>query len=1448
MKKLFTSFLLIVVTPVLLLAQHNYFNSNHLDPYNPEYVKGEILIKFKDEIRVKPIKQRGIFKTGIASVDKTLEPYQIKAVNKVFKETRQQRQAQRNTKTIHDYRGNEIEVSALFNIYKLQFDTVWDVKQIVKKLKEDKNVDFAEPNYIATMSVTPNDPFYSQQTGLTAINAPQAWDIETGDSSVIIGIIDTGVEWDHPDLSDKIWENSNEIPDNGIDDDGNGYIDDVRGWNFIDDNDDPYDDNGHGTHVSGIAAASTDNGIGIAGVSWGSKIMIIKALSFMGSGSYGDLAQAVEYASNNGAKVINMSLGGYANSYTLLTALENAYSTSIIVASAGNDGLPVEKTQFSPQAPCFPAAYSFVLGVQVPGLNFSNYDPNGPTTTTNGFNYELGAPGVQIYSTWLAHSYGRLTGTSMAAPFVSGAVALLCSHFPDWSNDLTFGQLIQTSNGLINIYSALTTTPVPVLAYQNYSVIDTISVDDDDGVADAGETVELVTSIKNFWGQADTVSMTIRLKRPWHDSVYINIIDSISSFGNISAYATVNNEPDPFKIEISSNTPNNSNIMLEYTISCANSDSVWEGTFWLTTQRGIELSGIFSSDTTLSNGYLYIVTGNMLVNQGVTLTIEPGTRIQFNAGKYLRIDGCLVANGTADSTIILTSNCQSHAPGDWEGLRFTGSAESAIFDTNGNYISGSILKYTEVELSKGISISNCSPYISNCEIHDNYVHESGKSGIYLDNSNSIVEYNHVYENDKYYNSFCSGHGAGIDVAYGGSPVIRYNLIESNRGACLGGGVAIEAGNPLVSHNIIRGNSSASYSYGYGGGGLYMNTGVVEGNNIYDNYTIKWGGGAPLFPTGGGVFYEGGTFKKNNLINNIDDGIQIKALCCPYDTIPDIIDSNNIFNNRSTTPDFSSYEHFDLRMATSDAQNCFNNYWGTSNSDTIAEHIWDFLDDFDLGMVTFEPYETLPVEAAPGFLYNVQFTPPSPIGNEEDTITLIFSKPMDTTYPPYVTFGVREPFTQHQIDGIWTDSTHWQGIYSFDLTTGDGINHLRVVSAKDEDSVEIPKDKRFSFIINAAGAESVNFMATPGIGKVELEWNNTGLVDFLGFNMYRYMKLTDSTHSNPQVINTSLITDTVFTDFNVIPDSTYYYYYKVVNTDLRESDSSKIATATPFNAANGDANGDLSVSVLDITTIVSYMLNQNPTPFIFDAADVNGDNTINVLDIIGCVQIISGAKSVPLSQIINTSNEVAYYEIEDGTVYLESSGNVAALQFETDSLSPQQIEQLRIFSKQKGFEFAYGKIENHIIGILYSLTQKVIPEGNQKLFKLEGITNESFTINNIFGGDLYGDYVPVLKKGEQLPVTDEAVIKVSPNPFNGITRINYSVPENGTVSLKLYNLSGSFIRSFATGYCPAGSYSFTWDGTNNSKQQLKPGIYLLQMEENGDSGKTYHKEVKIVLVK
>ena len=223
------------------------------------------------------------------------------------------------------------------------------VENAISLLESDPNVRYAEPNYIGYLDdVFPNDPRFTElwgihntgQTGGTPdadIDAPEAWDLETG-GEVLIGVIDTGVDWHHEDLADNIYTNPGEIPANGIDDDGNGFIDDVHGWDFINNDNDPFDDHYHGTHVAGTIAGVGDNGIGVAGVCWSAKIMPIKWISSSGQGTNSAAIQSVEYATMMGVKVTNNSWRFFEYSQALRDAIEAAGNAGcLFVASAGNE-------------------------------------------------------------------------------------------------------------------------------------------------------------------------------------------------------------------------------------------------------------------------------------------------------------------------------------------------------------------------------------------------------------------------------------------------------------------------------------------------------------------------------------------------------------------------------------------------------------------------------------------------------------------------------------------------------------------------------------------------------------------------------------------------------------------------------------------------------------------------------------------------------------------------------------------------------------------------------------------------------------------------------------------------------------------------------------------------------------------------------------------------------
>ncbi|MBI3943064.1 MAG: S8 family serine peptidase [Chloroflexi bacterium] len=280
---------------------------------------------------------------------------------------------------------------------------------VLASLRNENSVEFAEPNYLAYISGAPNDASYAQQWALSKIQAAQAWDLGTGDPNIIVGVVDTGADFSHPDLAGKL----------------------VPGYNFVANNSNPQDDHGHGTHVSGITAAATNNGLGIAGVGYNVRVMPLKALSASGSGSHADIANAIIYGADHGVKVINMSLGGSSTSATLQDAVNYAYNKGVtIVAAAGND---------NSSAPSYPGAYPNVIAVASTDSSdlkssFSNY----------GSNISVAAPGSGILSTVVGGSYQAWSGTSMASPHVAGLAALVLSAKPTLTNSQV-RQIIQNS-------------------------------------------------------------------------------------------------------------------------------------------------------------------------------------------------------------------------------------------------------------------------------------------------------------------------------------------------------------------------------------------------------------------------------------------------------------------------------------------------------------------------------------------------------------------------------------------------------------------------------------------------------------------------------------------------------------------------------------------------------------------------------------------------------------------------------------------------------------------------------------------------------------------------------------------------------------------------------------------------------------------------------------------
>lgn len=322
--------------------------------------------------------------------------------------------------------------SRLFEIPVLPGQSVEDLVHYFNSLT---SVDYAEPNYRVISQAVPNDQYYSLQWGMQDMNAESAWDTRTDASSVIVGVIDSGVQYNHPDLADNIWTNSAEIPNNGIDDDNNGYVDDFYGYDFDNEDSNPIDDNGHGTHVAGTIGAVADNGIGVAGVAWNASLMSLKVI---GNGSNADVARAIDYATDNGAKITNNSYG-YAGtnvpgSQVMSDAIGRAKNAGVLyIVAAGNSRTGIPASDMDGNFNSWPAEESKVhdnvitVAAIDEGGGFASYSHWGDESV------QIAAPGTSIASTYINNGYVYSSGTSMAAPQVAGAAALLWAERPDLS-------------------------------------------------------------------------------------------------------------------------------------------------------------------------------------------------------------------------------------------------------------------------------------------------------------------------------------------------------------------------------------------------------------------------------------------------------------------------------------------------------------------------------------------------------------------------------------------------------------------------------------------------------------------------------------------------------------------------------------------------------------------------------------------------------------------------------------------------------------------------------------------------------------------------------------------------------------------------------------------------------------------------------------------------------
>lgn len=592
-----------------------------------------------------------------------------------------------------------------------------DIWSIVDNTNNQNAVEIAEPvyKYYTSEESVPSAEYnkgMEKQWYLKDQKLESVWGNEdygnTAGEGTVVAVIDTGVDYNHEDLQDNIWTNSAEVSGTtGADDDNNGYVDDVHGINLIDPNETPMDDHGHGTHVAGIIAMENNN-VGGVGIAYKSKIMPIKAGGSDGTFNSTDIAKGIEYAYKNGADVINMSFGSYAHSALIENALQDAFNSCVLVAAAGNYGIPTADCPLGGQN-TYPASYSYVIGVMAYDENnkfasFSNWDykPNANAE------YEVVAPGVSVYSTLPNGRYASWNGTSMAAPMVSAEAAILRSSLKDkdtYSSRYIMGQLVGATEDTITYYNedvkktynykklsltaSLTNKPKPNITVDEIYAFDSEDIsksNNGDGIIQPGETIDLAIGLRNQWGAAKDVTITVNATTNGMDNQYVEFIsdnevaiDEIGSFGTqnngfiYNGSKTVIGVEHPIRVKIKENAPNDLNIKFNINYRAKNGLDEKDGTVYTQLKdtaytihivKGIILSGEIKNDVTLTEDNYYIVQNSLFIPKGVTVNVEEGTKIQFwesdqysvygdNDIAYISVQGRMNFNGTESKPIEL---------------------------------------------------------------------------------------------------------------------------------------------------------------------------------------------------------------------------------------------------------------------------------------------------------------------------------------------------------------------------------------------------------------------------------------------------------------------------------------------------------------------------------------------------------------------------------------------------------------------------------------------------------------------------------------------------------------------------------------------------------------------------------------------------------------------------
>jgi hypothetical protein len=1238
---------------------------------SPAYAPGRLLVKVRAGTRLYA-DESGKHVSGQASLDRVMSEQGVIAAEALFG-------------------GTLPKETDLSRIYRLQLAEYRDVTLAADALSRDPNVEYAEPDYIASQITPPNDPRYGEQWALNRIQAEGAWDVVTGTAGVVIAIIDSGIDLTHPDLAPNLWVNPGEIAGNSQDDDGNGFIDDIRGWNFVNANNDVSDENGHGTLVSGISAARTNNGIGIAGVCWTCRIMPVKVMQPSGFANYSDIALGVQYAAAKGARVINLSLGGYANSQALRDAISAAVDQGVtVVGGAGND---------NSSTPFYPAAYDNVIAVAGTTItdtraSFSNY----------GAWVDVSAPGAGILSTAAGGDYVTTNGTSMAAPFASGMAALLTTLHPEWTPAFVRAQLVHTADdidALIPGYEGLLGSGRinATAAVQPSSPIFTMSGYNVNGVPNGrpnfGQGAAIQVGVLNDWAVATGVTGNLTTT-----DTFVTIVNGTVPYGSISTGQVVTNTT-PFSATIGAGAGYNHPIPFQLHLTATSGYSATL-LFTVTTISSIQqVQGTISQNTTWTSDHTYLVVNNVGVAPNVTLSIEPGTTVRFNGNYSLNVGGTLVANGTAAQPIEFVHN----SSGTWNRIYFDDPSVDAVADANGNYQSGCMLSYVDIQGAiNGIASNNATPYLSHVTTDGGQVNGlAGSTPIWIIGSDLNGPVN-MTSSVGLYNHFWGSTIQDIDQSYArliiiGRGEVLTSTVPADVRLSLGGTVrATTAGSVLIQGGALVQQSTIT--------SVIVDTGTVENNTVLSAITINSGNVLSNTVAGGITTGSGSTVRANNIdageqeygiratgpvtathnrvtrssaaaisvtaglvegnlvanTNNNSDGLRAGAATIISNTftgvrgrtiysnfgVPIRIAGNNFAHN--TGP----YDIYNDNPAGQDME-ATNNWWGTTDTSIIEERIYDFYDDFSKGRVLYALIAAAPAPDAAGYVTSVTLTPSSPVGIQTAVFDVLFNRAMDTNVNPDIDFTKWKTYNTANSGlpdddvysfGFESNNVTWVGTRDNGVGRFDGTNWILYNTGNSP----LPNDTIYAITVEGTGAK---WFGTLG-----------GVARFDGTNWAVY-----NTSNSPLPSNevTAIAVDSAgnkwFSTFGGVAKltGTNWTVYNTTNSGL--PDNAVLATAVDSSGGVWFGTYYGGVARFDGTNWTVYNTSNSPLPSnAVDSIVIEPNGTMWFATLQGLVRLDGASWTVFNSQNspIRTNSSISVDIDGQGTVWVSLSDNLNQL--------------------------------------------------------------------------------------------------------------------------------------------------------------------------------------------